>query len=40
VDGHRLAVTPGLLKPTGARPRVLDRAALTGIIFAWRNGIH
>jgi transposase len=27
------------LRPRGARPRVLDRACLTGIVFVLRSGI-
>jgi transposase len=30
---------PGTPKPKGGRPRVPDRAALTGIIFVLKSGI-
>jgi transposase len=35
----RPLLPPGRAKPKGGRPRVPDRAALTGIVFVLRSGI-
>ena len=37
---HRAAVAPGHAATTRWRPRVSDRAALTGILFVLRTGIQ
>ncbi len=39
MESHRPAAPAGAPKPKGGRPRIPDRACLTGIIFVLKTGI-